>query len=86
MHLKSSFVLVALFWKVHLVVGPKWSGFSRSARYVSFTRATNYFIMLVQFVEDEGDVVFYKNSYGVAQMRPTFSDGAANDSGIELDK
>lgn len=42
--------------------------------------------MLVQFVEDEGDVVFYKNSYGVAQMRPTFSDGAANDSGIELDK
>ncbi|EKM79425.1 hypothetical protein AGABI1DRAFT_113988 [Agaricus bisporus var. burnettii JB137-S8] len=39
-----------------------------------------------KFVEDEGDVVFYKNSYGLAQMRPIFSDGAANDSGIELDK
>jgi omega-6 fatty acid desaturase (delta-12 desaturase) len=31
-------------------------------------------------------VIFYKDAYGVAKMRPTFSDGAANDSGIELDK
>jgi len=37
-----------------------------------------------RFVEDEGDVVFYKNSYGVAAARPVFSDSSASDSGIEL--
>lgn len=31
-------------------------------------------------------MVFFKNAYGVAKMKPAFSDGAANDSGIELDK
>jgi len=37
-----------------------------------------------RFVEDEGDVVFYKNAYGVAAARPVFPDGSASDSGIEL--
>jgi hypothetical protein len=39
----------------------------------------------LQFVEDEGDVVFYKNAYGLAKMRPAFSDATASDSGIEID-
>ncbi|KAJ7643700.1 delta 12-fatty acid desaturase [Roridomyces roridus] len=39
-----------------------------------------------KFVEDDGDVVFYKNAYGLAKMRPVFHGGDANasDSGIEL--
>jgi omega-6 fatty acid desaturase (delta-12 desaturase) len=40
----------------------------------------------LQFVEDEGDVVFFKNARGLAQMRPVFADNAVSDSGIELDK
>ncbi|KAK7048294.1 oleoyl phosphatidylcholine desaturase [Favolaschia claudopus] len=39
-----------------------------------------------KFVEDEGDVVFYKNAYGLAKMRPVFNDATASDSGIEVDK
>ncbi|KAF7346215.1 Oleoyl phosphatidylcholine desaturase [Mycena sanguinolenta] len=39
-----------------------------------------------KFVEDEGDVVFYKNAYGLAKMRPVFNDVNASDSGIEVDK
>lgn len=39
-----------------------------------------------KFVEDEGDVVFFKNAYGVAKMRPVFPDTTASDSGIEIDK
>ncbi|KAJ6508890.1 oleoyl phosphatidylcholine desaturase [Mycena sanguinolenta] len=39
-----------------------------------------------KFVEDEGDVVFYKNAYGLAKMRPVFNDVTASDSGIEVDK
>ncbi|KAJ7459788.1 oleoyl phosphatidylcholine desaturase [Mycena latifolia] len=39
-----------------------------------------------KFVEDEGDVVFYKNAYGLAKMRPVFNDNSASDSGIEVDK
>jgi len=35
-----------------------------------------------RFVEDEGDVVFYKNAQGLAAARPIFPD--SNDSGIEL--
>ncbi|KAJ7250080.1 delta-12 fatty acid desaturase protein [Mycena haematopus] len=37
-----------------------------------------------KFVEDEGDVVFYKNARGLAKMRPAFSDAGASDSGIEI--
>ncbi|CAK5270618.1 unnamed protein product [Mycena citricolor] len=39
-----------------------------------------------KFVEDDGDVVFYKNVRGVAQMRPVFSagSGASSDSGIDV--
>lgn len=36
-----------------------------------------------QFVEDEGDVVFFKNGRGLAQMKPVFAD-SASDSGIEI--
>jgi len=39
-----------------------------------------------KFVEDEGDVVFYKNAQGLAKMRPVFNDITASDSGIEVDK
>ncbi|KAF8917067.1 fatty acid desaturase [Mucidula mucida] len=37
-----------------------------------------------KFVEDEGDVVFFKNAYGLAQMRPVLPDTSASDSGIEI--
>ena len=39
-----------------------------------------------KFVEDEGDVVFYKNAYGLAKMRPAMPESSASDSGIEIDK
>jgi len=39
-----------------------------------------------KFVEDEGDVVFYKNAHGLATTRPAFADNTASDSGVELDK
>jgi len=38
-----------------------------------------------KFVEDEGNVVFYKNAYGLAATRPLYTD-PASDSGIEVDK
>lgn len=37
-----------------------------------------------RFVEDQGDVVFYKNAKGLAAARGVFSDGAVSDSGVEL--
>lgn len=37
-----------------------------------------------RFVEDEGDILFYKNSRGFAVTRPVFADNTASDSGIEL--
>ncbi|KAI0372055.1 hypothetical protein BV20DRAFT_941134 [Pilatotrama ljubarskyi] len=37
-----------------------------------------------KFVEDEGDIVFYKNARGFAAARPAFVDSAASDSGVEL--
>ncbi|KAJ6453059.1 delta-12 fatty acid desaturase protein [Mycena sanguinolenta] len=37
-----------------------------------------------KFVEDEGDVVFYKNARGLAKMRPVFNGADASDSGIEI--
>jgi omega-6 fatty acid desaturase (delta-12 desaturase) len=43
-------------------------------------------LLPAQFVEDEGDVVFYKNAHGHATTRPAFADNTASDSGVELDK
>ncbi|KAL0566063.1 hypothetical protein V5O48_015951 [Marasmius crinis-equi] len=37
-----------------------------------------------KFVEDEGDVVFFKNAHGLAQMRPAFNSESPSDSGIEI--
>jgi len=37
-----------------------------------------------KFVEDEGEVVFYKDARGIAQRTAVFSDHAVSDSGIEL--
>ncbi|KAJ6583894.1 fatty acid desaturase-domain-containing protein [Mycena vulgaris] len=37
-----------------------------------------------KFVEDEGDVVFFKNAQGLAKMRPVFNDSGASDSGVEI--
>ncbi|KAJ8583374.1 hypothetical protein M405DRAFT_513398 [Rhizopogon salebrosus TDB-379] len=39
-----------------------------------------------KFVEDEGNIVFYKNAYGLAATRPTFADDNVSDSGVEVDK
>jgi len=39
-----------------------------------------------KFVEDEGDVVFFKNAYGLAKMRPALPESSASDSGIEVEK
>ncbi|THG95379.1 hypothetical protein EW026_g6263 [Hermanssonia centrifuga] len=38
-----------------------------------------------RFVEDEGDIVFYKNGHGLAAARPVFADHSASDSGVEID-
>ncbi|KAJ3548266.1 hypothetical protein NM688_g5317 [Phlebia brevispora] len=38
-----------------------------------------------KFVEDEGDIVFYKNGYGQAAARPVFPEHNASDSGIEIE-
>uniref|UniRef100_A0A8H8CHF9 Fatty acid desaturase domain-containing protein n=1 Tax=Psilocybe cubensis TaxID=181762 RepID=A0A8H8CHF9_PSICU len=38
-----------------------------------------------KFVEDEGDIVFYKNAYGLAQMRPEMPSRDISDSGVEVD-
>jgi omega-6 fatty acid desaturase (delta-12 desaturase) len=37
-----------------------------------------------RFVEDEGDIVFFKNASGLATAKPAFAD--VNDSGVEIDK
>jgi len=37
-----------------------------------------------QFVEDEGDIVFYKNAHGLAAARPLVIDTNASDSGIDV--
>ena len=37
-----------------------------------------------KFVEDEGDILFYKNAFGLAATRPVYTDNSASDSGIEI--
>ncbi|KAF8895452.1 fatty acid desaturase-domain-containing protein [Infundibulicybe gibba] len=39
-----------------------------------------------KFVEDEGDVVFFKNAFGLAKLKPVFNDSHGSDSGVEVDK
>ncbi|KAJ3488412.1 hypothetical protein NLI96_g2861 [Meripilus lineatus] len=39
-----------------------------------------------KFVEDEGDILFYKNAHGLATTKPLFADHSASDSGVEVDK
>ena len=39
-----------------------------------------------KFVEDEGNIVFYKNANGLAASRPIIPGDTASDSGIELEK
>jgi omega-6 fatty acid desaturase / acyl-lipid omega-6 desaturase (Delta-12 desaturase) len=39
-----------------------------------------------KFVEDEGNIVFYKDANGLAASRPIISGDTASDSGIELEK
>ena len=39
-----------------------------------------------KFVEDEGNIVFFKNAHGLAASRPLISGDIASDSGIELEK
>ena len=37
-----------------------------------------------KFVEDEGNVVFYKNAKGLAAARPVYPDGTISDSGVDV--
>lgn len=37
-----------------------------------------------KFVEDEGDIVFYKNARGLAAARPLVGDANASDSGVDV--
>ncbi|KAJ3747325.1 delta 12-fatty acid desaturase [Lentinula detonsa] len=39
-----------------------------------------------KFVEDEGDVIFFKDARGLAKARPIFSTDSPSDSGIEIEK
>ena len=43
-------------------------------------------VYIFQFVEDEGDIVFYKNYLGLTASRPILHEGSASDSGIEVEK
>lgn len=68
--------------------GPRFTAFTRSARYVFFVcyaHICGCLIPLSQFVEDEGDVVFYKNAYGLAKARAVFKDAVYSDSGIDVE-
>ena len=38
-----------------------------------------------KFVEDDGEILFYKNAKGLASTRPVFVDNNASDSGVEVD-
>src|SRR5258706_9124109 len=42
-------------------------------------------VILPQFVEDEGDVVFYKDAYGRAACKVIYPEGLVSDSGVDLD-
>ena len=37
-----------------------------------------------KFVEDEGDVVFFKNAFGLAKMKPAMPASSDSDSGVEV--
>lgn len=37
-----------------------------------------------KFVEDEGDVVFFKDAYGLAKMKPLMPETSGSDSGVEV--
>jgi omega-6 fatty acid desaturase / acyl-lipid omega-6 desaturase (Delta-12 desaturase) len=37
-----------------------------------------------KFVEDEGNIVFYKNAHGLAASRPLYPEHSASDSGVEI--
>ena len=41
---------------------------------------------MLQFVEDEGNIVFYKNALGLAATRAKITDDTASDSGVEVDE
>lgn len=38
-----------------------------------------------KFVEDEGDVLFFKNAHGHSAARAVYPEHPASDSGVELD-
>lgn len=80
----------ALNSKVVPVVGP------RSIAYTGNAGSVHHFVTPVvfransrvypQFVEDEGNIVFYKNAQGLAASRPLLSEGGGiSDSGVEVD-
>ena len=51
-----------------------------------FARAEIYRVFQeCKFVEDEGDILFYKNTYGLAATCPIFPDHSGSDSSVEVD-
>ena len=38
-----------------------------------------------RFVEDEGDILFFKNAHGLSVARPVLPENNVSDSGVELD-
>jgi len=57
-----------------------------NARYFGFPCPTRcpHADTVKQFVEDEGDIVFYKNAHGLAAARPLVIDPNACDSGVDI--
>ncbi|KAJ7075794.1 delta-12 fatty acid desaturase protein [Mycena belliarum] len=77
-HYNAAEASAALQSKVLAPAGVRWEG--GAGGWAEMYRV----FRLCRFVEDDGDVVFYKNAQGLAQMRPVFADAGASDSGIEI--
>ncbi|KAF8132637.1 hypothetical protein K438DRAFT_1998502 [Mycena galopus ATCC 62051] len=59
----------------------RWCALAGRCRRVEMYRVFREY----KFMEDEGNIVFYKNARGLAKMRPIFnSDASATVSGIEI--
>lgn len=89
-------MLSALAWLLRVITltetqerGAKPFAFTGNAKSVRSAKTQSphvySFFFHLQFVEDEGEVVFYKNAKGIAQRQAVFSsDGGISDSGVDL--
>ena len=66
--------------------GPRFTVSTSNAGYFGFSSPTRcpHADTVEQFVEDEGDIVFYKNAHGLAAARPLVIDANASDSGVDV--